>query len=123
VAHLGRGAYDDALELFEQIAADVPADSIGPLGVVQAHAMAGRTSEAHATFDALRERFGEARVGPYRMAIAFSRLGEPDAAFAGWIAPRRRTISTSCAWRSIRRSMRCAMTRAGTRHSFAIACR
>jgi predicted Zn-dependent protease len=84
VAHLGRGAYDDALELFEQIAADVPADSIGPLGVVQAHAMAGRTSEAHATFDALRERFGEARVGPYRMAIAFSRLGEPDAAFA-WL--------------------------------------
>ena len=41
-AHLGRGDYDDALALFERIAADVPADSIGPLGVVQAHALAGR---------------------------------------------------------------------------------
>lgn len=96
-AHLGRGAYDDALELFEQIAADVPADSIGPLGVVQAHALAGHTNEARAAFDALRERFGEAGVGPYRMAIAFSRLGGPDSAFA-WLdrAAAARDLNLVC---------------------------
>jgi adenylate cyclase len=96
-AHLGLGDYDDALALFERIAADVPADSIGPLGVVQAHALAGRMNEAHAAFGAMCERFGEARVGPYRMAIAFSRLGEADSAFA-WLerAASARDLNLVC---------------------------
>ena len=80
-AQLGRGAPEDALESFTRIAADAPADSIGPLGVVQALALAGRMNEARAAFDATRERFGETRVGPYRMAIACARLGDANSAF------------------------------------------
>jgi TolB-like protein/Flp pilus assembly protein TadD len=96
-AHLGRGAHDEALALFARIAADVPADSIGPLGVVQALALAGRMEEAQAAFDAMRESFGEARVGPYRMAIAFSRLGDADSAFK-WLerAAAARDLNLVC---------------------------
>ena len=81
---LGLGALDEALAAFERIDADIPSDSIGPLGIVQAHALAGRHNQARAAFDALRARFGESRVGPYRMAIASSRLGDADEAFA-WL--------------------------------------
>ena len=51
---------------------------------MQALALAGRAGEARGAFEALRDRFGDARVGPYRMAIAHARLGETDAAFA-WL--------------------------------------
>jgi predicted Zn-dependent protease len=81
---LGLGELDGALAAFERIEADVPGDSIGSLGIVQAQALAGRRDEACATFDALRARFGDSRVGPYRMAIASSRLGDADEAFA-WL--------------------------------------
>jgi len=81
---LGLGAFDEALAAFERIDADIPSDSIGLLGIVQAHALAGRHDQARAAFDALRARFGESRVGPYRMAIASSRLGDADEAFA-WL--------------------------------------
>lgn len=80
-AQLGAGALDDALAAFERIDADVPGDSIGALGIVQAHALSGRSGAARAAFDALVARFGASRVGPYRMAIAASRLGDRDAAF------------------------------------------
>jgi tetratricopeptide (TPR) repeat protein len=83
-ARLCAGGHDEALVLFERIDADVPNDSIGALGVVQAHACAGRDGAARAALAALCERFGEARVGPYRMAIAHARLGDADLAFA-WL--------------------------------------
>src|SRR5688572_17084542 len=96
-ADLVRGAHDAALMQFQQIGTDVPQDSIGPLGVVQAHALAGRIDAARAAFSAMRERFGDARVGPYRMAIAFARLGDADAAFA-WLerAARARDLNLVC---------------------------
>ena len=81
---LGMGAFDEALAAFERIDAEVPADSIGALGIVQAHALAGRAVAARAAFDALRARFGDTRVGPYRMAIGASRLGDADDAFS-WL--------------------------------------
>jgi Tfp pilus assembly protein PilF len=81
---LGLGEFDEALAAFERIDADVPSDSIGALGIVQAHALAGRQDEARASLDALRARFGESSVGPYRMAIASSRLGDADEVFA-WL--------------------------------------
>ena len=45
----------------------------------------------------MRERFGDARVGPYRMAIAFARLGDADAAFA-WLerAAQARDLNLVC---------------------------
>ena len=96
-ADLVRGANEAALAQFERIASEVPQDSIGPLGVVQAHALAGRIDAAHAAFTAMRERFGDARVGPYRMAIAFARLGDPDAAFT-WLerAAQARDLNLVC---------------------------
>ena len=83
-ALLGLRAFDDAQAPFERIDADVPGDSIGALGIVQSHALAGRVQAARGAFAALRTRFGDTRVGPYRMAIASSRLGDADDAFA-WL--------------------------------------
>jgi TolB-like protein/tetratricopeptide (TPR) repeat protein len=78
------GRASEALRQFEAIAADLPGDSIGPLGVVQALAVGGDLAAARAAFVALVERFGEDLVGPYRMAMAAARLGDADAAFA-WL--------------------------------------
>lgn len=96
-ANLGRGAHDEALEAFRAIERDLAADSIGPLGVVQAHALAGRFHEAQRAFDAMRSRFGEAHIGPYRMAIAWTRLGVADEAFA-WLdrAAAQRDLNLVC---------------------------
>jgi TolB-like protein/Tfp pilus assembly protein PilF len=96
-ARMNGGEPGEALAMFERIAAEVPGDSIGALGVVQAHALAGRVVEARAALRAMLERFGEARVGPYRMAIAHARLGDPDAAFA-WLdrAAAARDLNLVC---------------------------
>lgn len=86
-----------ALPLFEAIAADLPADSIGPLGIVQAHAVAGRMGEARAAFVAMVSRFGESGVGPYRMAIACSRRHDRERAFL-WLdrAAEARDLNLVC---------------------------
>ena len=52
------------------------------LSVVQALAMAGHEREARANFESMLARFGADRVGPYRLAIAHTRLGDADRAFA-----------------------------------------
>lgn len=75
---------DAAQRLFAGIAADLPGDSIGPLGVVQALALAGNEVGARAAFRAMNDRFGARAVGPYRMAIAHARLGDGDDALA-WL--------------------------------------
>ena len=46
--------------------------------------MGGDVDAARAAFVAMVERFGEDRVGPYRMAMAAARLGDAEAAFA-WL--------------------------------------
>ena len=81
-AALNRGAHAEALAWFEAIARDWPDDSIGSMGVVQALAMAGHEREARANFESMLARFGADRVGPYRLAIAHTRLGDADRAFA-----------------------------------------
>jgi hypothetical protein len=50
--NLCAGRCEEALAAFERMAADVPGDSIGFLGVVHAHACAGRTREARDAFAA-----------------------------------------------------------------------
>lgn len=79
---LNGGMLDEALAEFRRITDDWPDDSIGPLGVVQALALAGRGREARLALDEMLARFGPSRVGPYRLAIAHARLRETDAAFA-----------------------------------------
>jgi serine/threonine-protein kinase len=97
-ALLCAGEPDCALPRFEAIAADLPADSIGPLGIVQAHAVAGRVQEARAAFTAMVSRFGEGGVGPYRMAIACCRQHDPERAFV-WLdrAAEARDLNLVCA--------------------------
>ena len=79
---LNAGDHEAARARFAEIARDWPEDSIGPLGIVQAEALAGRRQRAGAAFAAMIARFGAERVGPYRMAIAHARLADSDAAFA-----------------------------------------
>lgn len=81
-AWLNAGMHDEALADFRRIADDWPDDSIGPVGVVQALALAGRAREARLAFDEMLARFGQSRIGPYRLAIAHARLRDADAAFA-----------------------------------------
>ena len=83
-ALLCAGHAAEAQRLFAAIATDLPGDSIGPLGVVQALAVGGDIDAARTAFVAMVERFGEGRVGPYRMAMAAARLGDAEAAFA-WL--------------------------------------
>lgn len=54
----------------------------------------------------MRERFGDARVGPYRMAIAFARLGDPDAAFSN--GAQARDLNIVCMGRPV---VRCVARR------------
>jgi tetratricopeptide (TPR) repeat protein len=83
-SQLGSAQHEAALATYARVSEDVPHDSIGWLGVLQAHAIAGRMQEARAAFDAMLERFGAERTGPYRMAIACARLGDPNGAFT-WL--------------------------------------
>jgi tetratricopeptide (TPR) repeat protein len=83
-ALIGDGRTDAARGLFEGIATDLPGDSIGPLGIVQAWGAGGDIAQARIAFGAMVDRFGEPAIGPYRMAIAHARLEDIDAAFA-WL--------------------------------------
>ena len=96
-SRLGSGALDAALAAFEAIAAEVPGDSIGELGVLQAHALAGRDAAARAALAAMVARHGADRIGPYRMAIAHARLGDAVEAFA-WLdrAAESRDMNLVC---------------------------
>ncbi len=78
---VNRGDHAEALQQFQRIASEWPDDSIGALGVVQALALASRRDEARAAFDAMLARFGADRIGPYRAAIAYARLGDAQSAF------------------------------------------
>ena len=96
-SQLGSGALDAALAAFAAIASELPGDSIGELGVLQAHALAGRDESARAALAAMVARHGADRVGPYRMAIAHARLGDADEAFA-WLdrAAESRDMNLVC---------------------------
>lgn len=94
---LGACRYDEAQAEFEAVARDERDDSIGWLGIVQAHALARRGAQAQQAFDAMVARFGAERVGPYRMAIACARLGDADGALA-WLdrAAEARDLNLVC---------------------------
>ncbi|HEV8501953.1 MAG TPA: hypothetical protein VGR63_10250 [Casimicrobiaceae bacterium] len=81
-ALLNGGEPAAALDAFSAIADEWPDDSIGSLGVVQSLALLGRRTQSRAAFDAMLARFGDGRIGPYRLAIAHARMGDADAAFA-----------------------------------------
>ena len=79
---LFRGQHEDALREYRTAQEIAPGLSIGAVGIAQAHAMAGRTKQAHAERETLRRAFEGRYLSPYQLALIALRLGDRDDAMA-----------------------------------------